>query len=97
MTRALVLPKFRAAVTLDPAHCAGLVALELVGMDPSVVRKTLRENRARNGRTESYAGFFDIPKKLPGSCLSPMRRLSLPLPMLTDWQTRLKPPHGRST
>jgi isopenicillin-N epimerase len=43
MTRARRLPKFRAAVTLDPAHCAGLVAWELVGMDPSVVRKILRE------------------------------------------------------
>ena len=65
ITRVQRLPRFRAAVTLDPAHCAGLVAWELAGMDPNVVRKILRENRVRNGTTESYAGFFDIPEKSP--------------------------------
>jgi selenocysteine lyase/cysteine desulfurase len=65
MTRAQRLPKFRAAVTLDPAHCAGLVAWELAGMDPNLVRKFLRQNRVRNGRTESYAGFFGIPEQAP--------------------------------
>jgi hypothetical protein len=58
MARAQRLPKFRAAVTLDPAHCAGLVAWELVGLDPNLVRKFFCENRVRNGRTESYAGFL---------------------------------------
>jgi selenocysteine lyase/cysteine desulfurase len=65
MTRVQGLPRFRAAVTLDPAHCAGVVAWELAGMDPNVVRKILREKRVRNGSTESYAGFFDIPEKAP--------------------------------
>jgi selenocysteine lyase/cysteine desulfurase len=65
MTRVQRLPRFRAAVTLDPAHCAGLVAWEVAGMDPNVVRKILRENRVRSGRTESYAGFFGIPEKTP--------------------------------
>jgi cysteine desulfurase/selenocysteine lyase len=65
MTRVQRLQRFRAAVTLDPAHCAGLVAWELAGIDPNVVRKILRENRVRNGRTESYAGFFGIPEKAP--------------------------------
>jgi hypothetical protein len=55
---------FRAAVTLDPAHCA-VVAWEWAGMDPNVVRKILRENRVRNGTTEAYAGFFDIPETTP--------------------------------
>lgn len=65
MTRAQRLPNFRVAVTLDPAHCAGLIAWELAGTDPSVVRKILRENRVRNGRMESYAGFFGIPENAP--------------------------------
>ena len=38
---------------------------ELAGTDPSVVRKILRENRVRNGRTESYAGFYGIPERAP--------------------------------
>jgi selenocysteine lyase/cysteine desulfurase len=67
MARVQRLPRFRAAVTLDPAHCAGLVAWELAGMDPNVVRKIFRENRVRNGRTESYAGFFEIPERAPRS------------------------------
>jgi selenocysteine lyase/cysteine desulfurase len=65
MMRAQRLPKFRAAVTLNPTHCAGLVAWELAGTDPNVVRKFFRQNRVRNGRTESYAGFFDIPERAP--------------------------------
>jgi selenocysteine lyase/cysteine desulfurase len=50
---------------IDPVHCAGLVAWELAGMDPNAVRKVLREHRVRNGRTESYAGLFDIPEHSP--------------------------------
>jgi cysteine desulfurase / selenocysteine lyase len=65
MTRAQRLPRFRAAVTLDPAQCAGLVAWELTGTNQNAVRKILREKRVRNGRTESYAGFFEIPEKAP--------------------------------
>lgn len=65
VTRVQRLPRFRAAVTLDPAHCAGLVAWELAGTDPNVVRKIFREKRVRNGRTESYAGFFEIPAEAP--------------------------------
>lgn len=65
ITRVQRLPRFRAAVTLDPVHCAGLVAWELAGTDPNVVRKIFRENRVRNGTTESYTGFFNIPEKAP--------------------------------
>ena len=65
MIRVQRLPKFRAAVTLDPAHCAGLVAWELNGMPPDAVRKVFSENRVRVGRTESYAGFFGIPEDAP--------------------------------
>lgn len=65
VSRVQDLPRFRAAVSLDPAHCAGLVAWELTGMDPGAVRKVFRENRVRNGRTESYAGFFGIPDNAP--------------------------------
>ena len=65
LTRAQRLPKFRAAVTLDPAHCAGLVAWELNGAAPGTVRRVFSENRVRVGRTESYAGFFSIPEDAP--------------------------------
>jgi selenocysteine lyase/cysteine desulfurase len=65
LTRVSNLPKFRAAVTLDPHHCAGLVAWELTGISPTTVRKVLAENHVRVGRTESYAGFFDIPQGAP--------------------------------
>jgi selenocysteine lyase/cysteine desulfurase len=65
MTRVQSLPSFRAAVSLDPAHCAGLVAWELAGTHPNAVRKVFSENRVRNGRTESYAGFFGIPDNAP--------------------------------
>jgi cysteine desulfurase/selenocysteine lyase len=65
LSRAHRVPRFRAAVTLDPVHCAGLVAWELTGMAPDAVRKVLSENRVRVGRTESYAGFFGIPENAP--------------------------------
>jgi len=65
LKRAQRLPKFRAAVTNDPIHCAGLVAWELTATDPQAVRKVLREDGVRVGRTESYAGFFDIPENAP--------------------------------
>jgi isopenicillin-N epimerase len=65
LTRTQHLTKFRSAVTLDPAQCAGLVAWELAGIPPSAVRAVLAENRVRVGRTESYAGFFGIPESAP--------------------------------
>ena len=65
MTRVQGLPRFRAAVTLHPAHCAGLAAWELTGLERDSVRKVLRERPVRNGSTESYAGFFGIPAKVP--------------------------------
>ena len=65
IARVQSLPRFRAAVTLHPAHCAGLVAWELAGTDPKAVRKVFGERRVRNARTESYAGFFGIPEKAP--------------------------------
>jgi len=36
-------------------------------MDMNVVRRILREKRVRNGRTESYPGFFGIPEAAPRS------------------------------
>jgi hypothetical protein len=35
--------------------------------DVSAIRyyRATKENRVRNGTTESYAGFFDIPEKAP--------------------------------
>jgi selenocysteine lyase/cysteine desulfurase len=65
LTRAQRLPKFRAAVTLNPDHCAGLVAWELAGIAPDDVRQVLSANRVRVGRTDTYAGFFGIPEEAP--------------------------------
>jgi selenocysteine lyase/cysteine desulfurase len=65
LTRAQRLPKFRPAVTLDPAQCAGLVAWGLNGMAPDTVPKVFGKNCVRVGRTETYAGFFRIPEDAP--------------------------------
>jgi selenocysteine lyase/cysteine desulfurase len=59
------LPGFRAAVRLDPAHCAGLVAWEFAGRDREEVRAVLARHRILVGGTESYAGFFGIPADRP--------------------------------
>jgi selenocysteine lyase/cysteine desulfurase len=60
-------PGFRAAVKVDPALCAGLVAWELEGVDEVRVRDALRERAVLVGRTEAYAGFFGIPDDRPRS------------------------------
>ena len=65
LTRAQRLPRFRAAVTLNPDHCAGLVAWELTGIAPDAVRQVLSANRVRVGRTDTYAGFFGIREDAP--------------------------------
>ena len=64
-TRAQRQPRFRAAVTLDPVHCAGLVAWELPGVAPDDVRRVLSRGRVRVGRTDTYAGFLGIPEDAP--------------------------------
>lgn len=67
VTRARRVSRFRAAVTLDPAHCAGLVAWELDSIDSTHVRDVLNKHQLLVGGTESYAGFFGIPEDRPRS------------------------------
>jgi selenocysteine lyase/cysteine desulfurase len=79
MMRAQRLPSFRAAVTLDPAHCAGLVGFELSGKNYAAVDDVFDKRQVLVGGTESYAGFFGIPENAPrglfcpnvGLCTSP--------------------------
>ena len=71
MTRAQQLPAFRAAVRLDPVHCAGLVGCELSGKDHGVLHGALNERHVIVGGTESYAGFFGIPENAPRSLFCP--------------------------
>jgi selenocysteine lyase/cysteine desulfurase len=59
------LPGFRAAVALDPAHCAGLVAWEIAGRSGRDVGAVLRDHNVLVGGTDSYAGFFGIPVDRP--------------------------------
>ena len=65
MTRAQRLTRFRAAVALDPAQCAGLVAWELEPSERSRVRELLTQRKLLVGGTESYSGFFGIPEDRP--------------------------------
>lgn len=67
LTRAQRLPNFRAAVTLDPAQCAGLVAWELAGVPRNAVRAVLAAHQVRVGGSDTYAGFFGIPQNAPRS------------------------------
>jgi selenocysteine lyase/cysteine desulfurase len=69
MERAQRVKGFRAAVTLDPAQCAGLVAWELDGRERARVRQLFTDRAVPLlvGGTESYAGFFDIPEDRPRS------------------------------
>lgn len=69
MERAQRVKGFRAAVTLDPAQCGGLVAWEIEGRERARVRQTLTERTVPLlvGGTESYAGFFGIPEDRPRS------------------------------
>jgi selenocysteine lyase/cysteine desulfurase len=71
MTRAQRLPGFRAAVRLDPAHCAGLVGFELSGKDYRAVDDVFDKHHVLVGGTESYAGFFGIPDNAPRSLFCP--------------------------
>jgi isopenicillin-N epimerase len=71
MTRAQRLPNFRAAVTLDPKHCAGLVGFELSGKSYEAVDDVLDKHHVLVGGTESYAGFFGIPENAPRSLFCP--------------------------
>jgi selenocysteine lyase/cysteine desulfurase len=65
--RVEAIPRFRAAVTLQPDHCAGLVAWELEGVEKARVREALVARNVLVGGTESYAGFFGIPEDRPRS------------------------------
>jgi selenocysteine lyase/cysteine desulfurase len=65
MTRVQRLPKFRAAVKLDPEHCAGLVGFELAGIPSAEVRKLFTQRQVLVGGTGFYAGFFGIPENAP--------------------------------
>ena len=71
MTRAQRLPGFRAAVTLNPANCAGLVGFELSGKTSAAVRDEFNKSRVIVGGTESYAGFFVIPENAPRGLFCP--------------------------
>jgi selenocysteine lyase/cysteine desulfurase len=65
--RVEAVPQFRAAVTLQPDHCAGLVAWELEGVEKTRVREALVAGSVLVGGTESYSGFFGIPEDRPRS------------------------------
>jgi selenocysteine lyase/cysteine desulfurase len=67
VTRVQRLPRFRAPVRLDPAHCGGLVAWELAGVDHAPIRQVLRDRNILVGGTERYGGFFGIPESSPRS------------------------------
>jgi isopenicillin-N epimerase len=67
MSRAQRHSRFRAAVALDPAQCAGLVAWELEAVERSSVRELLTKRKLLVGGTESYSGFFGIPEDQPRS------------------------------
>jgi isopenicillin-N epimerase len=71
MTRARRVPGFRAAVILDPTHCAGLVGFELSGKAYDAVDDVLDKRHVLVGGTESYAGFFRIPDNAPRSLFCP--------------------------
>jgi cysteine desulfurase/selenocysteine lyase len=65
--RVEAVPQFRAAATLQPDHCAGLVAWELEGVEKARVREALVAGNVLVGGTESYSGFFGIPEDRPRS------------------------------
>jgi selenocysteine lyase/cysteine desulfurase len=65
MTRARKIPSFKAAVNLDPMHCAGLVGFELSGKKFGTVRDLLYARHVLVLGTELYAGFFGIPESEP--------------------------------
>ena len=71
MTRAQRLPAFRAAVRLEPVHCAGLVGFELSGTKYEAVHDVLNKRHVLVGGTESYGGFFGIPENAPRSLFCP--------------------------
>jgi selenocysteine lyase/cysteine desulfurase len=72
MKRAQHLPGFRAAVKLDPIHCAGLVGFELEGKNYNAVEHVLWDvHRVLVGGTESYGGFLGIPENAPRSFFCP--------------------------
>jgi isopenicillin-N epimerase len=69
LPRAHRVPQFRSPVTLDPEQCAGLVAWELQGVDPTRVRQVLTDRRILVGGTGQYGGFFGIPEATPRSLM----------------------------
>jgi selenocysteine lyase/cysteine desulfurase len=71
MTRAQSVPGFRAAVKLNPRHCAGLVGFELSDKKYEAVDDVLYKLHVLVGGTESYAGFFGIPENAPRSLFCP--------------------------
>jgi isopenicillin-N epimerase len=66
-SRAQKVKGFRAAVALDPAHCAGLVAFEIQGMARNALYEAIRSKGVLTGGTENYGGFFGIPADAPRS------------------------------
>ena len=70
MSRVQSVPGFRAAVTLDPSHCAGLVGFELAGKKAEL-RAALNQRQIIVGGTENYTGFFRIPDSESRSLFCP--------------------------
>jgi isopenicillin-N epimerase len=70
MRRAQEVTGFRAAVTLNPAHCAGLVGCEVIGKR-AALRDIFNARRVLVGGTENYSGFFGIPENESRSLICP--------------------------
>ena len=70
MRRAQEVPGFRAAVRLDPEHCAGLVGCEVTGKR-AALREVFTARRVLVGGTENYSGFFGIPDSESRSLICP--------------------------
>ena len=90
VTRAQQVPAFRAAVSLDPAHCAGLVGFELSGKEYEPVDDVLDEHHVLIGGTEPYAGFFGIPENRPRGLFCQIRAFTPRPPMWTGMLLKLR-------
>lgn len=64
-SRAAALPGFRAAVSIDPALAASLVAWEVAGVSSDDLTRRLARHRISLGGSDLYAGFFGIPANAP--------------------------------
>ncbi|MEM7372458.1 MAG: aminotransferase class V-fold PLP-dependent enzyme [Bacteroidota bacterium] len=65
VNRVSSLDRFRSAVRLHQDQCCGLVGWELDGIDSKKIWPILREHYVLVGSTDTYSGFFGIPKNEP--------------------------------